>query len=1042
MAKILAYLIGVIALLAAIFLTLILQPKTLSRLVQSQADKYLNCAYQIEHIDLNLFSKFPQLELEIENLNLLHPMQGSFSDTLLGIKRLKTSIHLGKLIGRGDLCIDSLSIEQLRLNAFVDSLGQSNYGIFNLPSNPEDSSSFAWPFRSVQLGLLDLQQADIQYRNGVDSLDARIGGLNLALSLHYRKQAATCLLDLFIPDLNLSHKELAYFNRDSIKIKLPLSLADNQLQVQTAWLVLNHIQVMSIGSVELQEQGMLFDLDFESNRLQISNLLAQIPPDMAALPEGFGIEGNFELQGKLSGLYQDTLMPDLFLYADLDKLCFSYDYPFPRLKQFSSQTELLLDLNHPNNSYILFSDIEASTPKSEFAGKMLVKDLFLDDLLFDLDLNLDLDMQEARSFLPDDMDIHLFGRALGPGKAQFYFSDLMEVNLQQMQIQADVLLQDFDGRYQDYTLATPGGKLHLSIPNDHSPTTLLKADLYQCPTAYAYIDSSLKAEFRQAEVHFELSDAMSTTDSIAFSGKLKATSSEILYNQIAVHLLHPQGEMAMEINFLDSTAVSDLLLDVEAKQFYACMDSLELTAHNPAFKLQMQAQEQDKSSSLLYADYHNSSLDLRYGQDIFISESLGIKAESSEDASQEQALLRWNPKVEVYLHEGDIQLQALSEKIAIPDIQFNYSNDVFNIIDSRIQLGNSDFQFMGKVLNIGDYLADAAKLKAELHFVSNLIDLNQVLKLFDELSAREEELPKAEDLPQTTATRAQQETVEKEDTLSNKAEEARPFMVPKNIDISLNTSIMNAYIGNQIATNLSGRLYVKDDALILEEIGFISSAARLKLTAMYRSPRPNHLYLGLDYHMLDIQIDELLSMFPDLDTIMPMLNSFEGQGEFHLAAETYLDKNYRLKKSTLRAASSIRGDNLVVLDGETFSQISKILMFNKQTKNRIDSLSAEFTVFKNEVDVYPFTLVMDKYKAVVGGRHNLDMSFDYHISLLESPLPMRLGVDISGSLDKLKIRPAACKYAENYRPLSRRVVDAQKLELRKLIRETLTGQVD
>ncbi|OQC02756.1 MAG: hypothetical protein BWX77_01018 [Bacteroidetes bacterium ADurb.Bin090] len=253
---------------------------------------------------------------------------------------------------------------------------------------------------------------------------------------------------------------------------------------------------------------------------------------------------------------------------------------------------------------------------------------------------------------------------------------------------------------------------------------------------------------------------------------------------------------------------------------------------------------------------------------------------------------------------------------------------------------------------------------------------------------------------------------------------------------------MNAYVGNQIATNLTGRLYVKDDALVLEEIGFVSAAARLKLTALYRSPRPNHLYLGLDYHMVDIQIDELLSMFPDLDTIMPMLSSFKGQGEFHLAAETYLDKNYNLKKSTLRGASSIRGDNLVLMDSETFGKISKILMFNKKTENKIDSLSAEFTVFKNEVDVYPFTIVMDKYKAVVGGRHNLDMSFDYHISLLESPLPMRLGVNISGTMDDLKIRPAACKYPENYRPVSRRIVDAQKLELRKLIRETLIKQME
>ena len=33
---------------------------------------------------------------------------------------------------------------------------------------------------------------------------------------------------------------------------------------------------------------------------------------------------------------------------------------------------------------------------------------------------------------------------------------------------------------------------------------------------------------------------------------------------------------------------------------------------------------------------------------------------------------------------------------------------------------------------------------------------------------------------------------------------------------------------------------------------------------------------------------------------MPMLSSFAGKGEFHIAIETYLDSAYNLKPSTLR----------------------------------------------------------------------------------------------------------------------------------------------
>ncbi|MPM98705.1 hypothetical protein SDC9_145893 [bioreactor metagenome] len=266
-------------------------------------------------------------------------------------------------------------------------------------------------------------------------------------------------------------------------------------------------------------------------------------------------------------------------------------------------------------------------------------------------------------------------------------------------------------------------------------------------------------------------------------------------------------------------------------------------------------------------------------------------------------------------------------------------------------------------------------------------------------------------------------------------------MVPKGMDINLYASINQALFANDTARNVQGNITVKDGVLVLESMLFTTSAAKMQLTGMYRTPRKNHLFMGIDLHLLEIEIAELLDLIPDVDSIMPMLKSFGGKGEFHIAAETYLDSLYNLKKSTLRGAASVKGQNLVLMDGQTFSEIAKTLRFNKKTENKVDSLSAEFTIFRNEVDVYPFLIVMDKYKAVVEGKHNLDMTFDYHISLTDSPLPIQLGVDVKGSLDDMKIRPAKCKYANMYRPAQRNEVDVKKLQLRKMIRDALTAKV-
>ena len=212
----------------------------------------------------------------------------------------------------------------------------------------------------------------------------------------------------------------------------------------------------------------------------------------------------------------------------------------------------------------------------------------------------------------------------------------------------------------------------------------------------------------------------------------------------------------------------------------------------------------------------------------------------------------------------------------------------------------------------------------------------------------------------------------------------------------------------------------------------------MQLTAMYKTPRRDHIYVGLDYHMLDVDIHELIHLIPQIDSMMPMLRSFKGKAEFHLAAETFTNAKYELKPSTIRGAASLFAKDLVVLDNETFSKISKLLLFNKKTENKIDSISAEMTIYKKEIDVYPLCVSLDNYMVALGGRHNLDMTFNYDINVLS---PIYLGVNVSGNIDDLNIKLAKCKYAQDFKPLFHRKVDTQTAELRTLIRQSMQKNV-
>lgn len=324
-------------------------------------------------------------------------------------------------------------------------------------------------------------------------------------------------------------------------------------------------------------------------------------------------------------------------------------------------------------------------------------------------------------------------------------------------------------------------------------------------------------------------------------------------------------------------------------------------------------------------------------------------------------------------------------------------------------------------------------LIGELYFESKNTNVDELMAIVDGFGST----------PNDSIEAIDQAEIERAASLDTKLKmaEPNPFMVPKGVDLSFNTMIHHASFGGTELDSVRGRLTIKDGVAIAEQMGFTTEAAEMQLTGMYRSDRKNHLFAGVDFHLLNIDIHRLIDMIPAIDTIVPMLKSFEGNAEFHIAAETYLNAWYKPKMSTLRAAAALEGKDLVLLDNETFSTIAKYMMFNKKTRNLIDSLSVEMTVFRNEIDLYPFLISMDKWQAVLSGRHNLDMSFNYHISLTDCPLPVRLGLDVKGTLDDLKFDLVPCKYKALYKPEKQGATEQRTLALKKLISDSLKDNV-
>ena len=187
-------------------------------------------------------------------------------------------------------------------------------------------------------------------------------------------------------------------------------------------------------------------------------------------------------------------------------------------------------------------------------------------------------------------------------------------------------------------------------------------------------------------------------------------------------------------------------------------------------------------------------------------------------------------------------------------------------------------------------------------------------------------------------------------------------------------------------------------------------AAKMATTIDYTSRQKGEAALNFDFNLYDIDLSLLTVLMPVIDSLLPMANSFEGKVNFRMKGATKVDNNLGMQAKSLNAIARIEGDNLVILNGETFDKIAKMLFFKNKEQNTIDKLQFAVVFEDEEIIIFPSVVQVDRYQVAIGGQHNLDMSFNYHFSILKSPMPFKAGIDVTGNDDDIDYKITKAKY--------------------------------
>ena len=435
-------------------------------------------------------------------------------------------------------------------------------------------------------------------------------------------------------------------------------------------------------------------------------------------------------------------------------------------------------------------------------------------------------------------------------------------------------------------------------------------------------------------------------------------------------------------------------------------DSLDLFCGKSSARLKLQPGEHNPANPQIRLTLEVDTLfcrmgDTRLGMD---KAGIGITAEKVRDSL-------WTPKGIIGFHRMAFRTPECALPIQVQKTSVTVNDRVITLRNATMRIGKSDITATGSIHDLYGAMRHHKLLRAKLDVSSEQLDCNQLIRSIS--------------LPSDTLA-AESDTV---------STEVKLFVIPKNLDFELQTDFRKVYYEKVTFNDVRGAVDIRNQSVYLKQLSMKGMGSDMNTTLVYQAKSPEEGFAGFDFRLHNINIGKLVDFAPSLDTIVPTLRSFEGTVDFNVAAAASLDSALNIKIPTMRSAIHVKGDSLVLMDGETFAEISKKFFFKNKKRNMIDSISVNIGIKDGNVTVYPFEISMDRYRAAVGGTQGLDMKFDYHISILKSPIPFKLGLNISGTLDDMKFKLGKARYKDAVTPAEVHKVDSAIVNMGQQIAE-------
>ena len=1038
----------------------VLPPEKLTPLVVEKTNEFIEAHLECERVELTYFETYPYLGVKLTNGRLIsHQAEDSIehqedlmipSDSLLSFKKAIVVFNPTDYLFSGKVTIPRVIMDSIRFYGYVNEEGKANWEIYQSEMDSVDESSSS-PLPKIDLQQVHITNGHFVYDDRQQDLYTAIDGFFLHIDGLLTQRGNKLDVETGSSSIVFRSPSYSLANKLALRFKGRLLLADGlrRIGLRDAELLVNNLPFTADGFMvpATEDNPSRIDMTFGLKVSDMNDLLHFIPDEYFKDRDKTLAEGRIILEGDIRGELGDSIVPTVNLCCKIEDGSYHVKGIEQGIDTLRMDVDLHLNGAYPDSSYVSLEELTLIGLNTSLTMSGEVRDIWRNPAIR-AEMKGQVDFTRlAKEFLNPDT-LLLEGTMMADLSTVFKVDDIVNSRFAKVKSSGNLTVDRFKAfsKPLGVDMYIAGANLFVGSTENESKYLnakgLLSANLSVDTLNIKYKDE-ISTNIGGLKMVANTTPVIDTTAVIPMTAGLE-------FDHLRTKLPDSTWMVAGKTVLKGGIKASSTDKRIPMAGATISVDTLKYILI-PLRTGMVLTESQFSLEALPYRQAIRQQRERRIAAGDTLRRRTQTTRRANRQRSQVDSVASSNSVLRQWEARGQVrfkQLRGFSRLFPIPmyidetSVKFNTNN--MTLSGARLHLGKSDFTLSGELSDIRRAMLRGGKLKANFELESDLIDCNQLmlaigkgLQFSDQLASNSVGAFSEDSISVLETDHLLANTVDNVATDSI----SQLFVVPKFLDLTLHTNAKKIDFKDLKLEDVKGEVVIRDQSINLSDLCMSSNIGSGDLTMVYTTKTDQEATMGFELSLNDILVERLISLFPDIDTLVPMLRSFEGMVDCQMTATCKADSTMSVLLPSVNASCYLSGKNMVLLDGETFTEISKTLMFKNKKRNMIDSIAVDLAIHDNKIEVFPFLVEMDRYKVAVGGTHNLDMTFDYHLSVLKSPVPFKLGIDIKGNLDDFKFKIVKCKYKDFLKPAKQAELDSTRRNVREEICETIRKQI-